>query len=524
MKSKVFVSLILLSCFILPLNLPASCNIDVVVSELSYFHEKSSENRFAHLARISGDGKKIVFVESESGFDTSLSGWLSGKEGGWSTENSAKIYLYDVESKQASLIYTGLFATSSVEGTTVLQSLESGFSVDINFDGSQVVMAYSKTSFNGARDAITNTLVFSLLDTSTGSVTEFSSIAIPGHSTQTIPLKLSGDGSRLVFVYTPAAAETYTTWGVEYSQDPSNSKLASLAIQTNAQLVVLSDGTGENGTESEILWTLSDEYTQSFDISSDGSRIIFGYPNSGKIMGINSDGSDSHLIASVTSGKAINVAISGDGNTVAYTERGSDDTILYKNNFTGSNQSIILNKSTFASGNLFLDYYGNKLIFNNAVAGPGGSYGYSKSSYYVYTDGSMIISDLKKDLYDVSFDFGRVLTSYYYSAALDLNYLTAGSFYDAETNMLYLSSLYISGDEADNTYLVFMQLTKAAPLTFQVTNAQLTQRANLNAIYYPGDELRVPYLAVGDSCYKISMKIADAASFLFELKDAELLE
>jgi len=507
----------------MPFVVSASCNIDVVVNELAYFHDKSSERRLDNPARISGDGKKIVYVESESGFDTSLSGWLSGKEDGWTSENAAKVYLYDIDTQQSRLIYTGAFSTSSVDGTTVLQSLESGFSVDINFDGSEVIMAFSRTSFNGTREAISNTIVFSKLDTGSGSSTEFSSVAIPGHGTQTIPMKLSSDGSMLVFVYNPAAVETSSTWGVEYYLDSNASKLLALPIQNNAQPVLLSSDTGEKGSDSEILWTLSAEYTQSFDISSDGSRVIFGYPNTGKIMGIDADGSNSHIISSVTSGKAINVAISGDGTTVAYAERGNDDTVLYKNNFTGSSQSTILDKNTFASGNLFLDYYGNKLIFNNAVAGPGGSYGYSKPSYYVYTDGSMIISELKKDLYDVSFDFGRVLSSYYYNAALDLNLLTTGSFYDPATNQVYLSSVSISGDDA-NTYLVYMQLIKSQPLTFQVSNAQLTQRANLNAVYYPGDELRIPYIGVGSSCYKVTMGLADAGSLSFELTNAEVIQ
>jgi len=517
----------LLSLFIFSLmqSVSASCQIDVVPYQLSYFHgsDISTDSRYKNnVAKLSGDGKKIVYIQSETGFDTSLSGWVSGRESALTSDSAAHIYLYDVDSQQSSLIYTGNFSFVSKDGSYFPQSLESGFSVDINYDGSQVVMAYTSTSFNSARDAISNSLVFATIDTSSTSTTQLSSLTLPGFSSQDVPLKLSGDGSKVVFVYSPNSSETTSTWSVEYYKDSDTSVLGVVSAQSSSSGISLSQGTGADGSDSEILWAISAEYFHSFDISYDGSKVIFGYPKTGTIVGVNSDGSNYHTIASVTADKPINVAISGDGSTVAYTERGSDTTIIYKNNFEGTSQSTILNKGTFASGALFLNDTGIGLVYNDSVAGPGGSYGYSSSSYFVYTDGSMITSELNKDLFAVSKDFSRVLTSYYNNAALDINSLSLGSRYLSDQNSIYLSSLYISGNSS-SAYEIVMLITKSNPYTFKLSNYAATGKANVNAVYYPGDRLTIPYIAVGDSCYSAELKLIDSSNYTFELSDLQTI-
>jgi len=519
-EMKIYLSIILL---MLSEFAYSSCQIDIVPYQLSFFHNRISDSRFKyHPAKLSGDGKKIVYIQSASGFSTSLSGWLSAKKQALTSDNAAKVYLYDVQNKQSSLIYTGNFSFTNKNGEFFQQSLENNFSVDINNDGSQVILAYNKTSLNSKRDVMTRNLIFSAIDTKTGNITPLITLNIP--NAQSIPFKLSGNGSHLVFIYSPALNKTTTIFGVESLQQSHKSILASFLIQEGTKIITLSQGSGDNQSDSEVLNNINAENTQSFDINYDGSRVIFGYPNTGEIIGVKSDASLYHTIATIAANKGINVAISGDGKVVAYADRGQDTSILYKNDFIAGNQTVILNKKTNSSGNLFLNNTGTALLFNNNIAQPGFTFGFSSPSYFVYTDGSMIVSQLNKNISDVSHDFSEVLSTYYDSAALDLNFLTSGSQYFPKTNSLYLSSLYVNEQKAI-AYEIIMQIIDTNPLRFKLKNYTTTAKANINAIYYPKDKLlTIPYVAVGDKCYQAELKLTDSSNFIFELSSLQNLQ
>jgi len=134
----------------------------------------------------------------------------------------------------------------------------------------------------------------------------------------------------------------------------------------------------------------------------------------------------------------------------------------------------------------------------------------------------MITSELNKDLFAVSKDFSRVLTSYYNNAALDINSLSLGSRYLSDQNSIYLSSLYISGNSS-SAYEIVMLITKSNPYTFKLSNYAATGKANVNAVYYPGDRLTIPYIAVGDSCYSAELKLIDSSNYTFELSDLQTI-
>ncbi len=519
MKTILFVSLsVLLLCSEL---LFAGCQIDSVPVQISVFHDRTSDTRFKNNpAKLSGDGKKIVFIQSASGFDTSLTGWLSSRETALTTDNAAKVYLYDIDNQQSTLIYTGSFSFISKDNAFSLQSLESGFTVDINHDGSQVILASTKTSFNSQRDRLSNHLIFSSINTKDGTVTQLLSVPISGFQAQNIPLKLSGDGSQVAFIYAPTSNKTSSIFGVEFFDASQQSILATFAVQANTTLTKLSQGKGDNASDSEILATISAEHSQSFAIDYTGNNIIFGYPNTGIIIGVKSDTSNYHTIANVPPNNAIHVAISDDGNTVAYTDRSQETSILYKNNFSGSNQSIILNKGTNNSGNLFLNAAGTALIFNNKIANPGFTFGFSAPSYFVYTDGSMIVSPLNKDLLDVSANFNRVLTSYYNSSALDVNLLSSGSRYLPDSKSIYLSSLYMTGNRSI-AYEIILKIISSNPYTFKLSNYAPTRKATINAVYYPENKLTIPYIAIGNDCHTAELKLIDSSNYLFELTDLQ---
>ncbi|TFH75267.1 hypothetical protein E3V39_03835 [Gammaproteobacteria bacterium LSUCC0112] len=116
--------------------------------EILGFYAEEYSGRIDPAIRISADGRKMVYVVKEKGFNTSLEGWLSPLPEGWSASDAAQVYLYDLATRSRTLLYEGKFGAASVNNQTVLQSLEGGFSVDINRDASKVVISYSAISMN----------------------------------------------------------------------------------------------------------------------------------------------------------------------------------------------------------------------------------------------------------------------------------------------------------------------------------------------------------------------------------------
>ena len=392
--------------------------------ELAGYFGDAIESRIGDAQRLSGDGGKIVFVEKETSGrpDLSLTGWLSATTA--TQADAAKVYLYDIASQTRTLLYQGKLFTTSVNSATVLLSMESGFSVDINADGSKVVMAYTLTTFNAARDRLTSVLKIDLIDTTSLTVTPVSGFAVPGHTGWNVPLRMSKLGTTVVFAFEGRSNTTSSVFGVESFRTSGETFLMTVPLSGNPVPTLLSSS-GVSGTTgyNSLINFIGAYYAGFFDISDDGTRVVYQHHGDGKVIGIMSDGSGKREIATLTAGKGAYVSISGDGQTVAYAERGlnSKYAVLYANSFAGGQQREINSTTTYAAGHLILNGDGSNLLYHVYEAGPGGSYGGNSTSYQIATAAGSTPESIAYDLRDGSTSGGKVLTSSYYSAKLFLS-------------------------------------------------------------------------------------------------------
>ncbi len=519
---QIFYSLVLL---LVLFSSSQAAHLSASYRELDSFADHEFK-RFNEDARLSGDGSKIVYVETSSGFDLSLSGWLAARDTAWEADAAAKVYLYDIATDTHNAIYQGQFASATVDGSMVLQSLESSFSVDINYDGSLVVLAYHSTAFNGARDAISNQLHLLAINTETQKTAEIANFTVAGFSPDAVPLKLSADNSTVVFAYEPAADTSTSTWSIDYLESSKRQELIAISLTADTLSPVrLNQDKAADGSDIKLVSFIDPQHHKFFDLSADGSRVVYQAVGDGKIIGVNSDGSNAHEIAQMTAGAGNYVALSGDGEVVVYAERGDGgDSLLYKNSFAGGQTQALLEETLTAPGNFLLNQDGSLLLLNTYVAGPGGTYGFSLTSYYLHTDGQGKLFEVNKDLYDVSADFSRALTGFYYSPRLQLSHLNPAPqvYMDTEMQVLVfeIPLLDVSGQLFSAT-LLWMGFAENNPdnLLFQAVAVEelgTHSEQGLPSLDMDTFRINLPHVNVGETAFSVRLELLDASTLMFQ--------
>jgi hypothetical protein len=526
---------LLLMFFAFLLSASAVQAADIQPQKINGFHAASEVGRVDAMVRMSGDGTKMVFVVKEANFDTSLQGWLTGREGGWSSADAAKVYLHDLNSGQTTLLYQGGFGVVSVNGTTVLQSLEGGFSVDINRDGSRVLLAYSSISMSGVRNQLVSSLKFALIDTRSQNLQEIASLRLPSYIPVAVPLRISEDGLRAVFAYEPAADKNESVWGVEFAGSSNKPLLMSLALNdVGASPIQLSDPVwGEFGSSDAVISGIGSSYIGFFDLSADGNQVVFHNSASGNIYAISADGSGRRQLASVTGGMGAEVAISGDGTRVAFAERGdSANTVLYTVPYLGGSATEITRNNTYFAGNLKLNQDGSRLLYQDTWAAPGSGFEWPGSTYLIPTAGSSTGVVVGKELADASTDVRRVLTRVRgWRGALDvylsqLDSLVASesgqsgnvAVFDGSVMILSIPSIDVGG----SLYQVMLLLESSNPPTLRViqVDAAMTLRDTMTAQLDSHFNVSIPCMRfsniqVDSDPWGLVLQLQDAGQLLF---------
>lgn len=403
-------SAFLLSLLLMLFSIPETNAVEP--DQIQGFHTEEESRRVNPVIRVSGDGRKMVYIVRERNFDTSLEGWLNALKEDWSANDASRVYLYDLGTGERTLLYTGQFSTASVNNATVLQSLEGGFSVDINRDGSRVALAYSSTSMNQARDRLSNSLKISVINTATLSVSDIVSVALPGYSATAVPLKMSTDGSRAVFAFEPAMETTATVYGVKWQEASNKPKLMSVKLQPGNQPVELSDPDwGETGSETSLIGSIGSAYTGFFDISANGNQVVLHNTGTGILYAVPADGGTRRVLAELPPGRSGYVAISGDGARVAFADRTDfTETVLYQIPYAGGERVEITRSNTYFAGNLKFNASGSHLLYQDTLADPGGSFGYPGTSRIISIAGDTSVS-VGKDIADASENLNMVITT-----------------------------------------------------------------------------------------------------------------
>lgn len=502
-------------------SLAAQAQVSVGSNEITGYYDSTYATRINPTMRLSGDGTRMVYVVKENTtFDTSLSGWLSGRSGGWSSGDATRLYLYDTVSKTSTLLYQGQFATTTASGTPVLQSLEHGFSADINRDGSKVVLAYTLTVASAKRDSFTNTLKIAVIDTDSKAMTQITSVGVPGTMAVSAPLRMSDDGSMAVFAYEVPATTNANVWGVSYPDTTSTVRLVAVRLSAGAQPVQLNaSNSGKYASSSELINFIDAKYAGFFDISADGKKVVFQYSGSGKVMGIASDGTGSSEIAALTPGYGAYVAISGDGSTVAYADRASKYAVLYAKPFSGGTASEITRSNTYYAGNLKLNSNGSLLLYSDYQAGPGGAFGYSGTSWLVASAAGSTPVKVKSDLLDASEDFTRVLSGTWNSPVIYLSQIAAPlSSFDMSSSILNIPRVEVSG----NAYAVRLRLlgSDLRLRLIAVDNALISTDAN-TATVDAAFNVTVPAVLISGASYALRLRLVDSGTLTFQVESVK---
>ncbi|GEM_PF-3377097 len=496
-------------------------------SEIPYFNSLSSEaaERIDAVARLSGDGKKIVYIEPANGFDLSLSGWLGSCDQGWNDSNAAKVYLFDIASNARSLVYQGEFSTVVVNGQTCLQSIEAGFSAEINHDGSKIALVYSRMTFNGDRSQLSNTLNVVTVNPQTKAVSAITQFISPGFQPTTTPLHMSANGSMLVLAYEPASDTKNSIWGVDAYTSSDLRKLVAIPLRDSSIAVVLNHpADAKNGTSEELVRFIDAQHRWFFDVSDDGKVVVFQIQGNGKIVGVASDGSNYHQITQLPPTAAY-ISLSGDGQVVAYASRPSLEAVsLYTDSFAGGAQKLVLQGSNaHAAGNLILNRDGSALLFNTYVAGPGSGYGWTSNSYYLPTDGSQTVTALNYELEDTSDDFATVLTGMYAAPHLHISQLSMArqAEFDFATGLLTIPVVALTSTVFGDLNIAYaLQLRMTPDVHFRLVSAQPVpyDAASIRASYVmESGVLELPAVTVGDTRYAATLRAKDFTQRLLEL-------
>jgi hypothetical protein len=358
-------------------------------SDLIPFFTDYEQERFKRgVKRISADGKKMLVIERAVKVDTSLSGWLKKRDRSVGNHEAAKVYIMDMATKRMKLIYTGNAAVRSVSGGGYqLANFDHNFYGDIDGDGSHVALSFLRGQINSDNSKLTTMSKYITVDTRTLSVVDQAageSESLGGNTPN--PIKISDDGNHLLFFYADTGEEQ-STWGVTYRSAGKYRIYYANAAKSEKGIYFVSDDPSDDINE------VYPSYS-SFDISRDGSKIIFQYYADGRVITVKS-GSEKVLYRSGVKQQS-HVAISADGSQVAYAEwnesssdRSAIDRVMI-NNFAGGNERVIIDQDYFHPGNFFLNHNGSALVFQTFNAKLFG-YSYETSpSYFMSTNPASI--------------------------------------------------------------------------------------------------------------------------------------
>lgn len=374
--------------------------------ELTYF---ATEDRTAGVRRrLSGDGAQLAFVQEEAGFDTSISGLVSPQA--LAADAAAAVMVYDMASGTAKKVHEGGLALRSDD---VVSSFDHLFDLDIDDDGSTVAITFVRTvqSFDagGASIGLVSTRHIGTVEVASGSYTEITAHDV-GASPARAPVRISGDGQRAVYVVSSRGTAT-SVWGVAYDNDGPET-LWTVPLNASAAPVQLSRGVGEGDDDFAPALT-------AFDISDDGSRIIFQHYGDGSIYTSDAAGNTT-LLTTSSEVQQTHVAISGDGSTIAYADWGSssfdgpesaEGSRLLVGPFGGGSAFAALDGTQFHPGTIYLSNDGSALIFSTYHAREFGyAYG-SQSLCFVRSDGNDVNCDQSGTALGVSDDLSILITA-----------------------------------------------------------------------------------------------------------------